>query len=213
MSPSDTMPKEFSRTLLRASWWAILIGLALEGIQLAVVAASNGPAPAADVVMAESVQKMSWSTLVCVALAWGTAATRAGPAAVGLLGLFSAPAGFAIARALHKIAAQALSITVPAGGPSPWALAGVKAAEYAVFGVLVTRLVRRPELKLAAYARTGLIVGVIFGAALLALMDHAAAPDGLPTPMLVSRGLNELLFPVGCACVLWVTGVLSRSPA
>ncbi|HTE04655.1 MAG TPA: hypothetical protein VK824_00560 [Planctomycetota bacterium] len=205
------MTQDFARTLLRASWWAILLGLVLEGVQLAVIAASHGPAPVADAVIAESVQKMSWSTIVCVALACGTAATRAGAGAIGVLGLFAAPAAFAIARALHKSAAQALSITVPAGGPSPWALAGVKALEYAVFGYLVTRLLRRPELRLGAYARTGALIGTLFGAALLALMEQAAAPDGLKPSMLVARGLNELLFPIGCACVLWVTGALARA--
>ncbi len=202
--------QELSRTLLRASWWAILLGLVLEGLQLAVVAASGGAKPVLNSVLAESAQKVSWSYIVCVALACGTAATRAGPGALGALGLLAAPVAFAVARALHKSAAQALSITLPAGGPSPWTLAGVKAAEYAVFGVLITRLVRRPELKLGAYARTGLVIGAIFGAALLFIMDRAAAPAGLPTPAIVARGVNELLFPVGCACVLWVTSVLAR---
>jgi len=207
------MTRDLSSTLLRASWWAILLGLALEGLQLAAAAASGAATPALNSVLAESAQKVSWSYIVCVALACGTAATRAGPGAIGALGLLAAPAAFAVARAVHKSAAQALSITLPAGGPSPWVLAGVKALEYAVFGLLITRLVRRPELKLGAYARTGLVIGAVFGAVLITIMENAAAPAGLPTPALVARGVNELLFPVGCACVLWVTSVLARAPA
>lgn len=203
------MTPDLSRTLLRSSWWAILLGLVLEGLQLAAAAAAGGATPSGASIVADTAQKVSWSYIVCVALACGTAATRGGPAAMGLLGLLAAPAAFGVARALHKSVGQALSASVAAGGPSPWLLAGVKAAEYAVFGFLVTRLVRRPELRLPAYVRLGLLVGAVFGAALLAIMD-AHAPDGLAVPVLVARGVNELLFPVGCACVLWSTALLAR---
>jgi len=203
------MTPDLSRTLLRSSWWAIVLGLLLEGLQLAAAAAAGGATPGAGSILADTAQKVSWSYIVCVALACGTAATRGGPPAIGLLGLLAAPVAFGVARALHKSVAQALSAAAAGGGPSPWLLAGVKAAEYAVFGYVVTRLIRRPELRLPAYVRTGLLIGATFGALLLAIM-HAHAPDGLPVPVLVARGVNELLFPVGCACVLWSTALLAR---
>ncbi len=203
------MAPELSRTLLRSSWWAIILGLVFEGLQLAAAAAAGAATPVAGSLLADTAQKVSWSYIVCVALACGTAATRGGPAAIGLLGALAAPLAFGVARAAHKSVAQALAAAAPAGGPSPWLLAGVKAAEYAVFGYLVTRLVRRPELRLPAYVRMGLVIGAVFGALLLWIMDRAA-PQGLSVPVLVSRGINELLFPVGCACVLWATGILAR---
>ena len=98
----------------------------------------------------------------------------------------------------------------PTGSSSPWLLAGIKGVEYAIFGWLIARLMRRPEHRLPAYLRTGLLIGVVFGALLLWIMD-SAAPSGLPALTLVARGLNEMLFPVGCACVLWVSIVLARS--
>ncbi len=202
------MPSDLTRTLLRSSWWAIVLGLVLEGLQLAAAAVAGAGTPGAASMLADTAQKVSWSYIVCVALACGTAATRGGPTAIGLLGALAAPVAFGIARAAHKGVAQALSVNL-ATGPSPWLLAGVKAAEYAVFGFVVTRLVRRPELRLPAYVRTGLVVGALFGAPLLWIMD-SAAPQGLATPVLVSRGINELLFPVGCACVLWSTSMLAR---
>jgi hypothetical protein len=59
----------------------------------------------------------------------------------------------------------------------------------------------------------GLAVGVVFGGTILAL-TLGAAPCPVPTADLVSRGLNELLFPVGCALVLFSAGALgNRMPS
>jgi hypothetical protein len=53
----------------------------------------------------------------------------------------------------------------------------------------------------------------VFGGAILAL-TLGAAPGAVPAPNLVSRGLNELLFPVGCALVLFSAGALgNRMPS
>lgn len=200
--------RDITRTLVRSSWCAIGLGLLFEGLQVAAVYVGGGALPAGAAVAADAVQKVSWSYLVCVSLAIGVTATRASPGAVGALGLLAAPIAFAVARAMHKTAGQVLSVVVPAGGPSPWLLAAIKGAEYFVLGWLITRLVRRNEPKLAVFAATGLAIGISFGGAMLLLMN-SAAPDGLPTPILLARGVNELLFPVGCSCLLWVTGVLT----
>jgi hypothetical protein len=56
-------------------------------------------------------------------------------------------------------------------------------------------------------------VGLVFGGATLAL-TLGAAPAPVPAPELVSQGLNELLFPVGCSLVLFSAGALGkRMPA
>lgn len=202
------MAASLPQTLLRSSWWAIALGLALELIQLGIVA-TTGQSSAWDGILVESAQKVTWSYIVCVALACGTASTRANPQVVGLLGLLAAPIAFGAARAMHKSVAQALSMASSGGaGPSPWLLAGIKAAEYACFGYLVARLIRRDERKLMPYARLGLMVGALFGALLLYVM-HTQTPGGLNLANLLGRGITELLFPVGCACVLWTTVLLT----
>ena len=48
----------------------------------------------------------------------------------------------------------------------------------------------------------GLAIGVLFGGAIVGLA-YSTAPEPLATPDLVSRGVNEILFPVGCALVLF----------
>jgi len=52
---------------------------------------------------------------------------------------------------------------------------------------------------------TDLTAGVVFGGATLALM----AP--LPTTALVVRGLNEVIFPVGCSLVVYAAS-MQRAP-
>lgn len=203
------MARDTTRTIVRASWYAIGLGLLFEFLQLAVIAVGGAELPALAAVLADTAQKVSWSYVVCVSLAAGTAASRASPGAVATVGFLGAPLAFGAARAMHKTVGQVLSVSVPAGGPSPWLLAGIKGVEYAIFGWLIARLIRRPELRLPPYVRTGLVIGVLFGAWLLWIMN-SATPNGLPALTLIARGLNEILFPVGCACVLWITGVLAR---
>src|SRR5262245_53623142 len=96
------MTPEVSRTLLRSSWWAIVLGLVLEGLQLAASATAGGAPPATGALLAESAQKVSWSFIVCVALACGATASRARPPVLGLVGLLAAPFAFGVARAAHK---------------------------------------------------------------------------------------------------------------
>jgi hypothetical protein len=203
------MKEDLPRALLRASWGAIGIGLLLEGLQLATTQAVGGAVPAGAAIFAETVQKLSWSWIVCAALACGVAAGRAAPRVVGLVGLFAAPLSFGVAKAVHKSVAAAVGSAVPAGGPSPWLVAGIKGVEYLVFGVLIALLARRERAPLRAYLGRGLLIGALFGTLVLWLMNQAA-PGGLPVASLAARAVNELLFPVGCACVLWSTAALSR---
>ena len=110
-------------TLLRVAWLSILLGIGMEALLL-VLSVGFGNAPQLKPIVADLVQKISWSFLVCAGLALGTAASTVRAPAMGLLGLMSAPAAFHIARILHKSVAEALAIAGPAGGAaSPLPLA------------------------------------------------------------------------------------------
>ena len=199
-----------ARTILLASWTAIGVGLLFEALQVGVVKLGGLPFPSVAVAVGETVQKVCWSYLVCVSLAVGTAVARASPMAVAGLGLVAAPLAFGAARSLHQGVMQLLSAGVPSGGPNVWLLAGIKAAEYAILGFAIAALIRRPEPRLPAYLRAGLVVGVIFGGLIVWLTNHAAPPAGLSATTLVARSVNEVLFPVACASLLWVTNMLAR---
>jgi len=48
----------------------------------------------------------------------------------------------------------------------------------------------------------GLAVGIVFGGTVLAY-TYTSAPELPPTATLISRGIDEVFFPVGCSLVLF----------
>jgi hypothetical protein len=190
-------------TLLRAAWLSILLGLGVE-LVLVLVAAISGSTLQGASVLADSVQKVSWSVLVCAGLALGIVASQMRESMAGLAGLMAAPLAFIIARAAHKSAAQALDLpAMPATGPSPLLLATLKGLEYAALGLALCWIAKRPWGGMAAHAATGAVAGVFFGGTTLWL-TIAAAPTPPSVVAVLPRILNELLFPIGCALVLYV---------
>ena len=123
------------QTILKGAWLAIALGFAIEALILGSVALAGGKLTAPPFT-ADLVQKVSWSFFVCVALAVARTASRATGVVMGIAGLLAAPAGFAIARGLHKGASQALGLVAAAvPGPSPLVVAGIKGLQYAVLGL------------------------------------------------------------------------------
>jgi len=198
--------------VLHAAWLSIALGLTLE-LSLLLIAALCGENTGVSRFIADFMQKVTWSSFVCVGLAAGTAAARARAAWMGLLGLLAAPLGFVVARSVHKSVAAALAAAGPVGGaPGPLALALIKGAEYAALGLLLGWLGRRAAGGLLLHIGCGALVGAVFGGIIFALTVRAAtvAP---PAFQLASRFVNELLFPIGCATVLYVTQSLAARSA
>jgi len=196
------------RALLRVGWMAVLLGLTMEAI-LVALAAGFGNLHGAKPIVADVVQKVSWSLVVCVGLAVGaTAEKKARGPALGLSGLIAAPLGFMVARSLHKGAMHALGL---AGSAKPGLalvlIAVVKAVQYGSFGLTLDWIAKKPWGGLAAHLATGLAVGIIFGGGLLVLQIQAAAQPP-PLPALISGAANEFLFPVGCAFVIYISKVM-----
>ena len=204
-APATTAPPDLWRTIFHIAWLAILLGLAIEALLL-LAAAGFGTLGSPHPVVADLLQKVSWSFLLCVGLGLGHAVLRAKPVLVGASGFLAAPLAFAVARALHKSASAGL-VVAGAGGPSPLLVAALKGVEYGVFGWLLARLGRRPSP--GAHAGAGLAIGVIFGGLLLVVSGLASsAPMSAGT--MAARAISEVLFPVGCALVLWTAEELAR---
>ena len=198
------------KTLLHVGWLAALLGLTMEVI-LVALAAGLGTVKGANPVLADLVQKVSWSVFVCVGLAVGTTAKKARGPLMGLAGLLAAPLAFVAARSLHNGAMQALAVAAAAGpSPSLVLIALLKGFQYGTFGLTLDWVEKKPWGGLAAYLATGLAMGVLFGGAMLALHVQAA-PQAPPLPALVSRATNEFLFPVGCAFVIYVSKVMQKA--
>ena len=198
-------------TLLRVAWLAILLGMAMEGILL-VLSAGLGDLLGLGSIIADLAQNVSWSVLVCLGLSVGTAVRSARVPVMGLLGFLAAPAAFEISRVIHKGAIQALAISGSAGEElSPFLLALIKGLEYGCLGLALGWVSQRPWGGAVAHMAVGFVVGAVFGGTVIALL--AASGPEVSATILLSRGVTEVLFPVGCSLVLFSAEALGTSMA
>lgn len=210
-TPSDTPESSHvGKTLLHVAWLAILIGVALEALLLAL-SWGFGTFKNGKPFIADLVQKISWSVIVCVGLALGATVARARDVVMGLMGLLAAPLAFSVARGMHKGAMEALSVaTDAAGGPSPFLIASIKGLEYGLLGFALSAVQKQTILGGAlAHTVVGLAAGLLFGGAILFFSIEAAAGP-IPHSALIARAVNEILFPVGCTLVIFSTEVLGK---
>ena len=197
---SPTSP-DLGRTLLRVAWLAIALGLAMEALLL-LLGSRFGELLGVKSIVADLAKNLSWSVFVCTGLAVGTAASQARAPAMGLMGLLAAPIAFEVSRVVHKGTLEALDISGSAD-TSPVLVAVIKGFEYGCLGLAVGWLGRRPWGGAAAHAAAGLAVGLVFGGAIVLLTVPSGAQMSVAD--LVLRGVNEVLFPMGCSLVLYAS--------
>jgi len=196
-------------TLLRVAWLSILLGLAIEAMLL-LLAAGFGGIPGISKIVAELVQKISWSMIVCVGLAFGKTASRGQPAWTGLAGLFSAPIAFSVAGTLHKSASYALKLAgAGPGGAFPFLVAALKGLEYAALGWLLARVARKLGGGATAHAGVGFVIGLVFGVAIV----YSSGGQTLAMPTILYQCVNEVLFPIGCSLALFAADALGKRKA
>jgi hypothetical protein len=204
--PKAAAPPGPWATLLRVAWLAIALGLLLQ-VALLLVAAGFGPVAGPGGLLAETLKTVSWSLLVCVGVALGRVAAKGQVPLEGVTGLLAAPLALTAANTVQKGVAEAVDAAGVPAGPAPlWVLA-IKAAEYGALGLALNWVGRRAWHSALGHLAVGLLVGVVFGGVFLAVVVQSA-PTPLATSALVARGLNELLFPVGCALVVFIAEVL-----
>lgn len=197
------------RRMLHVAWMAIVLGVLLE-LLLVLLALGSGEGGRPQPFLADLGQKISWGFIVCLGIAFGTTASKAREVKMGFLGLISAPLGFTIARAVHKGLKDALGVAGPAvAGVSPFLIGGLKGLQYALFGLVLGWIGKKAWGGLAAHVGTGTAFGIVFGSAIMAATEAAAAS---PTPPvdLMARGINELIFPIGCAVILYASSILGK---
>jgi hypothetical protein len=192
-------------TLLRVAWLAVGLGLVLEAILL-ILTISFGGALGMGKIVADLVQKISWSVIVCVGLAFGKTVSKGNAAWMGLSGLFGAPVAFRVAGTLHKTASSALKLAEQgAGAAFPFLIAALKGLEYAVLGLLLAWLGKKAAAGAMSYAGIGLGVGVIFATVIV----YASGAQQV-TPGVISQFINELVFPIGCSLAIFGADVLGK---
>ena len=208
--PRGTQPGELAARVLKAAWLSVLLGIALELLVIALVTGARGTSDLRPFV-ADVVQKISWSVLVCVGLAIATIVSKASPGVMGLAGLLAAPLALEMSRLLHK----GLKLALQVAGSEPdaslfllAALALVKAAEYGCLGAVLGWIGRRTTAA-TMYAAAGLVVGVCFGGVTLALTSMATQ-EPLSAGRFLAAAMNEILFPVGCSLILFASAAVGK---
>jgi hypothetical protein len=205
----NTHVASLGATLLRTAWLAILLGFVMEALLL-LFTAGFGIFPGLKPIAADLVRQVSWSTIVCVGLALGTAVSNARAPLMGILGFLAAPLAFTISRSLHQGAVKTLEIAGSGvEAPPVLLLAILKALEYAVLGVALGWIGRRVWGGAMAHLTTGLLVGLVFGGTIVGL-TYQMSPDPPTTAVLVSLAANEILFPIGCSLVLFAATALGE---
>jgi hypothetical protein len=200
------------RMLFRVAWLAVLPGFPVEALIL-LVGGYKGAKP----LMADLAQKVSWSSLICAALAFGKSSVKLlGALLTGLAGLLAAPVAFVGARGIQGMVSKAMLIPSSAATlPPVYVMAGVKGVEYFILGLLITRIDRRklPDAKnAAAYFGSGAGVGLIFSLVFLAL-SLTLAPQTPAATDLITRSVNEFIQPIGCAMVLFAAEAMGKGMA
>ena len=196
--------------ILRVAWLSVLLGLIMEALIL-LLAGGFGELPGISWVAADLAQQVSWAFLVCVALSLGSAAANLRPALMGSLGLLAAPLSFIIARSLHDGLRKALGVvgTASIGFSIILVVVVLKGVEYGCLGAAIGWVGQRPWGGLGAHIAVGLGVGIVFGGLILAV-TYWGASSPLSTANLISRGVNEILFPMGCSLVLFSADALGQ---
>jgi hypothetical protein len=200
------------KRILTAAWLAVIAGVLAQMLVVAVRAWAGGAVEAIGF-LAEMAQGVSWSVLVCAAIAVGTLASKSREHIAGLIGLFAGPLAWAAAKGVQK-GVQALA-GVPQDQLTPlfWSVCGWKGVEYGLLGFGLARLISGPQAPLRSYLTLGLLIGLMSACVVIALNlgNAAAAGAALPAPRMASLFANELFFATACSIVIFTAQHLTRS--
>jgi hypothetical protein len=193
--------------LMSAAWLSILLGITVECAVLAIRLAA-GSAPHLIQSFVEFAGSVSWSTVVCSGIALGTAAARQRDRVMGILGVVSAPFGWALAKGLQRGTQWMLGAPVDAVGLLVVQVGALKSVEYCLLGYFVGRMLQGRRSTLARHVYLGLAAGVVFGASIVAVTIAHSSEHHLAQGKLLGLVINEMLFPIGCSVVLYLVGHL-----
>lgn len=204
--PQAAPPQRALGRILTVVWMAILLGIAVQLFVLAARTAAGGPFPGLKW-LPDLLNGVTWAVFVCAGVVLGTLASRARTAAMGLLGLISAPVGFSLAKGLQRGLQSVMEAPVDKITPALYALCAVKAVEYAALGLALGWLLSRSWAKAVHYALAGAIAGATFGAVNVWILAVFAKAK---TPAVIGAAVNEFVFPIGCAVVIYLATAAAR---
>lgn len=191
---------------------AILLGLVMQGLILAGRLAGGGDVSQVRLVI-DIAQGVTWSLFVCLGIGIATLLTKARAVIAGLLSMLFAPVALAIARSSQKVVASMIGAAESPAVLSVGAISMLKAVEYGLLGWLLALLVQNNVVRASPYLGSGAAVGVLFGGAIVFLSHQVAQAGGIAMgrPQLIGMTVNEVVFPIGCATVVYIGRIVSQS--
>jgi hypothetical protein len=193
------------RKIVTIAWAAILLGFAMQALVLSARVSAGGQLPGIRF-LADLVQGITWSVLVCFGVSMGTVLVKLRAVLAGILAAVCTPVAIGAASAGQKVMAASLgAVGQPAAVPLV-VIAAVKAVEYGLLGWLLSRMVERGTRGPVPFLLAGAATGLVFGGTITALTWQALAAGGTvpELPRIVGVGVNEVLFPIGCALVIFL---------
>jgi hypothetical protein len=202
-TPAAVQPNAL-RTLALIALLSVGLGLLIQILIFAARVLAGGPWPELAAV-ADVAQGVTWALLVCTGVGIGTSVMRARARIVGLMGALFAPIAVAAAKGSQRLVASALDLAEQQALMSLGAVSLLRAVEYAVLGFLVGTLAYRGDQRISRYVAAGAGVGLLLGGCVVALNAWLAAGLGAPfgAPQIAAGVVNEMLFPIGCALVIY----------
>ena len=191
---SATEGRRMRINLGRVAALAAGLGLLMEGLLVLGGAASA--------TLSSLLDKGLWPFLVCMAVALGQSLAGASPPRAGAFAAVLTPAAFLLAKVSQKGIVSLLDGTAPGALVTGAQLqeAGLRAVEYAALAAALAWLARQPWARALAYLGAGAGVGLLFGL-LIALV--------LPPETLIGWVVEELVFPTGCALIIFTSETLT----
>jgi len=206
MSEAASNPQRAVSRVLTVVWMAIMLGIVVQVLVLLGKTWAGAPFPGIKW-LPDLLNGVTWAVFVCAGVVLGSLASRARSAVMGVLGLISAPIAFSLAKGLQRGVQSAMDAPVDKITPALFMICGVKAVEYACLGAVVGWLLGRSASRAIHFAIAGALAGVVFGSMTVWITANLAKAK---PPALVGAAINELIFPIGCALVIYFATYASR---
>ena len=191
---------------------AIALGFAIQGLVLVAKLAAANNIVWANIVV-DVVGGVAWALLVCTGVGIGTSIVKARPLIAGFVALVCALIAIALAKASQKAMSGLMGAVEQEAALSLGTISLLRAVEYGLLGWLLSRLVQLGEERSWPYVRTGIAIGVVFGGAIAYFAYHVALSKGMQpgAAQIASSIVNEVIFPIGCATVIYIGQLVGRS--
>lgn len=204
MRPAQPLgPGPALHRVARIALLSVALGFAMQALILAATLTGPSLGGALLVSLAGGV---TWSVLVCAGLGLATTMAKARPLLSGLFALLVAPVALAVAKGLQKAMGGWLNAARTEAVLPLATVSALRALEYGLLGWLLGRLVQADQDRPWPYLRAGMAAGLTFGTAITLLTLRAADVSGerFAPPLLVTTLCNEVVFPLGCALVIYL---------